>query len=209
MKKSLLWVGLILLFAALLVIVLHGFTRKVIVVPLMYIFWVGNHIFQSIPQSILWALFLAVAILISLKSFVKPQRPNAIVKDVEKENPGQVSLWAERFHMKNEWTLSRYLGKLVVTALVYNRQQSPKKIREEIESGELDTPSEIQTCLKLGVKSIPESSNRSFLGYFFRPRSRRKTALTLQFEPEKVVKFLENRLEVENDRYDRPVVDID
>jgi hypothetical protein len=197
MKKSLLWVGLILLFAALLVIVLHGFARKVIVVPLMYIFWVGNHIFQSIPQSILWALFLAVAILISLKNFVKPQRPNAIVKDVEKENPGQVSLWAERFHMKNEWTLSRYLGKLV------------KKIREEIESGELDTPSEIQTCLKLGVKSIPESSNRSFLGYFFRPRSRRKTALTLQFEPEKVVKFLENQLEVENDSCDRPVVDID
>ena len=105
--------------------------------------------------------------------------------------------------------LSRYLEKLVVTALVYNRQQSPKKIREEIESEELDTPSEIQTCLKLGVKSLPERSNRSFLGYFFRSRSRRKTALTLQFELEKVVKFLENQLEVENDSCDRPVVDID
>ena len=209
MKKSLLWIGLILLFAGPLVIVLHGFTRKVIVVPLMYIFWAGHHIFQSIPQSILWTLFLAIAILISLKSLVKPRKPNDIVKDVEKENPGQVSLWAERFHMKNKWTISRYLKKLVITALAYNRQQSHKKIREDIESGKLDTPSEIQAFLKLGIKRVPESSNRSLLGYFFRPRSRKKTALSLEFEPEKVVKFLENQLEVENDPCDRPVVNLD
>jgi hypothetical protein len=209
MKKSLLWIGLILLFAAPLVIVLHGFARKVIVVPLMYIFWAGHHIFQSIPQSILWALFLAIAILTSLKSLVKPQKPNDIVKDVEKENLGQVSLWAERFHMKNEWTISRYLKELVVTALAYNRQQSHKKIREDIESGELDTSSEIQALLKLGFKRIPESSHRSFLRYLFRPRSRKKIALSLEFEPEKVVKFLENQLEIENEYCDRPVVNID
>jgi hypothetical protein len=209
MKKILLWIGLILLFAGPLVIVLHDFARKVIVVPLMYIFWAGHHIFQSIPQSILWALFLVIAILISLKSLVKPRKTNDIVRDVEKENPGQVSLWAERFHMKNEWTISRYLKKLVVTTLAHNRQQSHKKIREDIESGELDTPSEIQAFLKLGIKRMPESSNRSFLGHFFRPRSRKKTALSLGFEPEKVVKFLENQLEVENDPCDRPIVNID
>lgn len=132
-----------------------------------------------------------------------------MVKDVEKDNPGQVGLWAERFHMKNKWTLSRYLRKLIVASLAYNRQQNPNKIREVIESGELDTPPQIQTCFKLGVTRIPEGANRSLLGYFFSPRSRRKTALSLEFEPEKVVKFLENQLEVENDRCDRPVVDID
>jgi len=209
MKKSLLWICIILLFAAPLVIVLHGFAHKWIVVSLMYIFWAGQHIFQSIPQSILWALFLAIAILTSLKSLVKPQTPNDIVKDVDKENPGQVSLWAERFLMKNEWTISRHLKKLVVTALAYNRQQSHKRIQEDIESGELDAPSEIQAFLKLGIKRIPERSNRSFSGYFLRPGSRKNTSLSLEFEPENVVKFLENQLEVENGPCDRPVVSVD
>ena len=209
MKKSLLWIGLILLVATPLAIALHDLTRKVVVVPLMYIFWIGHHIFQSIPQSILWALFLAVAILISLKNFEKPRKSNFRVKDVEEENPGQISLWAERFHIKSDWTLSRHLGKLIITAMAYNRQQSPKNIREEIESGEFNTPPEIQTCLELSVNSIPKSSYNAILGYFFRPRYRRKIALSREFEPEKVVKFLENQLEVENDNCDRTVVDID
>ncbi len=199
MKKSLLWVGLILLLAAPLVIALQGFIRNVIVVPLMYIFWVGHLIFQSIPQSILWALFLAVAILISVKSFAKPPRLNAKTNDVEKENPGQVSLWVERFHMKNEWTLSRYLGKLIVTALAYNRQQSPNKIREKIESGKIVTQPEIQTCLKVGLKRKSDSSDSPHSGFFFRIRSRRKAARSLGLDPEKVVKFIENQLEVDDD----------
>jgi hypothetical protein len=118
---------------------------------------------------------------------------------VEKENPGQVSLWAERLHMQNEWTLSRYLGKLILTAMAYNRQQSPNKIREKIESGELIPQPEIQTCLKVGIKHKSEGSYRSHSKIFFRIRSKRKTARSRELDLEKVVKFLENQLEVDHD----------
>jgi hypothetical protein len=186
-------------------LVLQDFARELIAVPLLYIFWFGHLIFQSISQSILWALFLAVAILISLKSFAKPPRPDSAEHAPQRDNPGQVSFWAQRLHMKTpggyyEWSLARHLGKLIVEVLAYNRRQRPGQIREKMESGDLETPTEIQAYLKVGIKGMPSSSSNRILRLFFRSRSRRKTPCSLGLDPEHVVKFLENQLEVGDDR---------
>ncbi len=205
MRKRSRLVGIILLLAIPLMLVLQDFAREMIAVPLLYVFWFGNLIFQSIPQSILWALFMAVAILISLKSFAKRPKPDRAEHAPQSDNPGQVSFWAQRLHMKTpggyyEWSLARHLGKLILEVLAYNRRQSPGQIREKMEAGALDTPPEIQAYLKVGIKGMPTSFSNSILRLFFRSRSGRKTRYSLGLDPEHVVKFLENQLEVGDDR---------
>ncbi|MFC1975667.1 hypothetical protein ACFLXQ_04655, partial [Chloroflexota bacterium] len=66
----------ILLLAGLLTLLGRGAIRENIVTPLLYLAWIGQLIFESIPQMALWAVFLMIALIIALKSLARKGPPS-------------------------------------------------------------------------------------------------------------------------------------
>ena len=71
MSNRLLLAGLVLL--ALMALLIRGFVREIIVVPLLYGLWIAGLILQSAPQVLLWSLFILVALIAASRSLIAPR----------------------------------------------------------------------------------------------------------------------------------------
>jgi hypothetical protein len=203
-RKRLLLLGLILLLAAPLVLVLRGFVREAVVVPLLYVLWIGRLLFRSIPQSLLWALLLAVALLLATRSLVERKKRLRETRGAEAERTGRVGLWARRIRLTargdySRWGLAQHLGKLALEVLAHQERLSARQTRRYLETGELDVPPEIRAYLHARFRPTPPRP----IGIFSRLMQRRRLGVQvspLDVDPEAVVRFLEGQLEVQHER---------
>jgi hypothetical protein len=101
---------------------------------------------------------------------------------------------SEGYYFK--WRLAQHLLGLTLEALAHGERTSPNMVRERLKSGGLDAPSEIEDYLLAGM--TPILSTRSNL------ITRLKDAIIpthqitpLDLDPERVIQFLEDQLEIE------------
>lgn len=208
LRERLLLLGLVLLLAIPLVFVLRGGVREAIVVPVLYILWLGRLFLQSVPQSLLWALFLMVGLVVAVRSFraargstqhsIPPRRVRGGAYS------GPVWTWQRRIHLVArgsyyEWYLAQHLGRLAQEVLVTRERLAPGQIKLHhlFSDGGLDAPPEVRAYLEAGLGSLPPRSVRfprlARLLRRFRPPAQ---ASPLDLDPERVVQFLERQLEV-------------
>ena len=202
MRKRLLLIGLLLFLAVPLALVLRSFARDVIVIPILYILWLGDLLFQHIPQTLVWALLLVTILVISARSLVKSPRSRGEVREVERDRPGQVSTWARWIHMMArrgfyKWFLAQHLARLYLATLAYHERLSREQIRQHLEAGNLGMPPEIQAYLQAGLSPLPPMP----VGFFSRLMRRVRPSVhasPLDLELERVVQFLESQLDIEH-----------
>jgi hypothetical protein len=188
MRKRLLLIGLLLLPVVLMAVLIQGFVRDVIVIPLFYVFWLLRLLFESISQVLLWGLFVVVVVIVAGRSLVK-RVPRLQGRPVEERRRGRVEEWLRLIQQTKQgafgkWRLANALGQLAVEVLAGEERLEPKEIRRRLENGTLDVPPEIRAYLQ---SRMPVASAQRHA----RPRAR---ATDSDPDLERIVQFLEDQL---------------
>jgi hypothetical protein len=215
LRDRLLLLGLVLIVAIPLALVLSGFARQVIVVPLLYVVWVGRLLVQSIPQFFLWAGFLLIVLILAARS-LRAQRSTTKRRRRAREGlegttgySGQVAVWARRVHLAAggsyyyRWYLAQQLGKLAQDVLAYRRRLAPTQTRPFVTfspegSGRgSDIPPEVRAYLEASWRAtLPRPARLPFISRLLHHLRLRPEISPLDLDPEQVVQFLERELEV-------------
>ena len=188
MRKRLLLIGLLLLPVVLMAIVIQGFVRDVIVVPLFYVFWLLRLLFESISQVLLWGLFIIFVVIVAGRSLVK-RVPRLQVRPAEERQRGRVEEWLRLIQQTNQgafgkWRLANALEQLAVDVLASQERLEPREIRRRLENGTLEVSPEVLAYLRA---RMPTASTQHQIRL-------RAQATAADHDLEQVVQFLEERL---------------
>jgi hypothetical protein len=196
MRNRLILIGLGLLLAGLLAILLKGLMQEAIIQPLLYQLWILRLYIDSIPQLVLWVLFIGVALLIAGSSLLARRRQTELGRAVELERLGQVAAWAEQVRLATgqkgyfQGRLARRLGQIALEVLSQNKRQPSEAIREELKAGQLEAPGPIRDYFQAGLTVRPAT----LLSGLSQSLLWLRRASPLDLNPEEVVTFLEDQL---------------
>jgi hypothetical protein len=197
----LLFLGLAL--AIVLGLALQGVARQAIVLPILYLAWLAELIFRSIPGWLWWVWFLIIVAVIALRSLrgrarnAGPRRTQRLPVD------GPARAWAIRVHTAKQgeyfrWRLAHDLAELALQYTAYRDHRGLAKYDRGEYIQTLNAPPDVLAYLQAGLKAPPwQPLNRlSRVTRFWRPT---KDDSPLALDPAKAVQFLERQLERESD----------
>jgi len=197
----LLFVGLAL--AILLGLALQGVARQAIVMPILYLAWIADLIFRSIPGWLWWAWFLIIVSVIALRSLRGRTRHAGPRRALRSPVDGPARTWAIRVRTAEQgeyfrWRLAHDLAELALQYTAYRDHRGLAKYDrgEYIET--LNAPPDVLAYLQAGLKAPPWQplDRMSRVTRFWRPI---KDDSPLALDPAKAVQFLEGQLERESD----------
>ncbi len=204
MRRLLLVVGIILLISIPLTFLLRGFTREVLLAFLIHLSWMVRLYIDSLPQSNLWAVFISFVLVIAALSLIKRKSVPRKTTEVEKPQWGKVHSLIRAIHpasqgMYFKWRLAQYLLDLSIETLAHRERTTPERIKQRLMSGTLEAPSEIEAYLLAGLTPVFTTPTNLIT------RIKQTLGLTprispLNLDPERVIQFLEDQLEIEYDR---------
>ena len=121
MRKQLLPLGLILLLAGLLTLFLQEYMRQFVRV-LLYVFWIGRLLVESLPQVVTWGLFIAGAILFVGGKLLRQTSFSPRVRRAKPAAPGRIEAWANLVEQAEQetyykWQLAQPLHELMLAAV--------------------------------------------------------------------------------------------
>jgi hypothetical protein len=197
MRERLPAIGLALLLTGLLALIINGTIGELVVVPLLFLWWAAQVLYQSIPQALLWAVFVLIAMLLVAKSFpwssapIPPVEPQAVAQ-------GRVADWSRWLGASSRddhsrWRLAQRLSQLAVETLAFREQCPPQEIGRRLDNGTLDIPPQLRAYLRAGRAPYwPKSKQRRRFG---RPAQDTAHAEPLAIDPQLVIDYLEDTLQ--------------
>jgi len=199
MRKHWRTIAVILLVSVVLTFFLRDLMRENIVGPLLYLAWVGQLIFLSIPQAGIWSTFIFIAAIIALRSLGKKRTPSPKAPVLEAGRTKRIGHWAKSIRQAGEdfyyqWQLAQELQKLTVQTLANNERVEHSEIRRRLEQGAIDDMSpEILAYLQVGMVSFTYLADN-------KPRfGRGKQPSPLDIDPAQVIQYLEDKIEHRTD----------
>ena len=212
---QLLLVGLLvfLVVLALLLLLRHA-VRETFVIPLLYLVWLGNLIFKSIPQGVFWFLLFLVAAILLFSSLRRKSQPEPVLPPTRRrqQQSRRVAHWAALVkrtagpadESRRDAFALRTFRKLIVSVWAYRAHLSPREIERDIKSGLLEPPPECRFYFQDGGRS-EEAGTRILRRALHRLRSvfrMRGSQASLSSNPHlhSLIKSLETEWEVERDR---------
>jgi hypothetical protein len=197
MRERLPAILLALLLAGLLALIISGTIGDVVVVPLLFLWWAAQVLYTSIPQALLWGVFVAIAVLLMAKSFpwssapLPPVAPQTVAL-------GRVADWARwlrnsRRDDHSRWRLAQRLSQLAVETLAFREQCPPQEISRRLDEGSLDIPPQLRAYLHAGRAPYwPKPRQRRRFG---RPAQDTAHADPLAIDPQLVIDYLEETMQ--------------
>ncbi|MFP4345213.1 MAG: hypothetical protein ACLFU8_11005 [Anaerolineales bacterium] len=194
---------LVLLLAPLLVFPFRDLVRELIIVPLSYVAWFGDLLLQSLPPIFFWIIFLFIALRIALRSLRRPAPPAGEPEAPATLFPSPVELWAHRLRLTqvgrySRWRLAHHLSELAAEILAHHQGLTPREARERIRDGAFEAPPEIHTYLHLGMSPQLLEGRDIVTRLLVRLGLHQEPPSPLDLDPERVIAFLEEELEVEH-----------
>ena len=205
MKRTYLILLLILglALAILLGLALQGVARQAIVMPILYLAWIAELIFRSIPGWLWWAWFLIIVAVIALRSLRVRTRNAGPRRALRPQVDGPARTWAIRVHTARQgeyfrWRLAHDLAELALQYTAYRDHRGLAKYDRGEYIGTLNAPPDVLSYLQAGLKAPPWQpiDRLSRVTRFWRPI---KDDSPLALDPAKAVQFLEGQLERESD----------
>jgi hypothetical protein len=215
-KRAILIAGISFLLLAGLLLFFRDFIREAIVLPVLYLFWLGRLLLFSVDQKYSWIVLVvaAAAILIStLKTKGKPDEEGASTRRTPASR-GRVGFWVTRIQQSYDrgystQSLRQELGNLVVSVLAEREKSSPKQIQEQVEQGELVLPAEVQSCVLARNQGFASEARRQPMQWIRRgfrifrltafSRANDEERAALEQTLESVADYLEMGLEKKHD----------
>lgn len=197
MRKHLLPLIAILTIAGILAFLLQDYARHFIA-PTLFLLWIGRLLLESIPQVIIWGVFVAIALIIAGRSLLKRGSIPRPIRRAEAALPGRIGSWVKLIQQADQeayykWQLAQPLSELIVAVLAHHERLTPKQIREKLVANNLDLPPELQAYLQASVTSF---------SHLLAPRSRFRPgapASPLDHNLEQIAQFLEDKLDYQTD----------
>jgi len=181
-------VGLVLLPVLITAFAVENFVRDVLAVPLLYAIWVALLLFESIPQSMLWAGLVLLAIVAATRTLDRRKRlprgrRDETLASRRVETLASLLRQAEG-NIFGRWRLAQRLGGLVVELIADDERVSQREIHRRVEGGTLDISPELRAYLRARLSTV-RPGGRISLG---------RTTEALDLDPDEIVRFLEDRL---------------
>jgi hypothetical protein len=198
-------IGSGLLLTVLLVVALGDVVRELIVIPLLYVLWMGRLLLRSVPQVLFWSAFLIVACFLAFGSLAQGERARPDPHPAAGSSSGQVSVWARRIHLMTRggytgWYFGQHMERLIVAVLAYRERLSTRETRRRMKAGELESPPEVRAYFDVAMMPSRRRWRIGLLSRFrLRPRGRAQGIPPAGRGMERVIRFLEDQLEVEHD----------
>jgi hypothetical protein len=218
--KIILLVILGILLAAALTLALTDLVRNVLAEPITHILYFFGLLVKSTPQVIFWGLLLLFLLVVAGKSVQESRRSElpefaAPLRSLKHE---RIAFWGNHINMAlrgdhySSTRLAELLAGMVIELCAQEERVSAIEVRQQLERGELDLPPEIENYLKArftqGTIARPSFWQRiedklarfwnSFPGKNNLDPGALPDHLTRQ-ELERIIHYLEGRLEVEHD----------
>ena len=203
MRKRWWLVGVVLLIAFPLMFLLRDFAREVLVLELLRVAWALGIVLDSLPQTPLWWLFIALVAFLSLRSLIGRIRLGRQKPETVEEHPGGVRLLASRIRRAGEgeyfrWNLARDLGRRALEVLAYKEQTSVAQLKKRLDKDSLDAPPEVESYIRSGQAPI-YSLSAGFAGRFGRFLPSGLGMAAAEQDVERIVEFMEEQLEAVDD----------
>lgn len=185
---------LLLLLAGLLTLLLQNPVRRFVVMPLLAVYWVARLALAAVPQVVFWWLFLAAGLLAALAVLLKTRPAARPVPAPKEPAPGRIESWLTLLEKANlepyyRWQLAQHLQTLTLDILAYRERLSPAEIKQRLGQNTLPLPPDVQAYLQASMTSFSHLLGSRSL---FRPNA---SPAPLNLEPERIITFLEERLE--------------
>ena len=202
-KKKIISILLTILLAVLLMWFVQDLARTIVLVPILYLIWVTDLASHTIPQYIIWGLFLLIGSLILGKSLFRPGRIRSKPRETVIEYTGRVEELARiiQFSQKWEysrWNLAHHLAELASEIFASHGHRSYEHIKKQLEHAKMNLSPEIQSYFQAGLSRKTTQRNRFFSRLRARIRSEKQSS-SLDLDPERAVRFLEEHMEISHE----------
>lgn len=192
--RRVLTIILVLAGASLLAYLLRDLVARLVLEPLLYLFWIAGLYYRLVPETIHWAMllliFLAAIWFSQRERRVRPPRERLL----QTEHETRLELWLSWIQARNQgnysrWRLANRLAYLTIEQIAQQQGISAQQAREALETGEPDLPGELREYLLAGLSrneyGMPPQVKK---GRFSRSRNG-----TEQREAEALIEYLEGK----------------
>lgn len=148
---------LVFLSALALLWLVRDSVREAFVIPILYLFWLGKLVFNSLHQGIFWGLLLLAATILLLHGLRQRSQPGpaAQFRTMRQRRSWRVTHWAnlvartapESSH--DIYALSEF-RRLIFSVWAYRAHRSPQEIEQAIKAGVLEPPPEFRAYFENG-----------------------------------------------------------
>lgn len=202
--------ALTVLVAALIMSDQSSFLRENIINPLSYAFWILSLLLRGTPQVVFWAMLLAIALVMALRSLAsashRPVHPQPL--QISYPQRARLRFWVRQMLLNQDdrsvFQIKESIGRLALDVLSYQRGLTPSQYQQQLESGQLETPEalvpflEARKYLFAGSTSFSPQEiirwlDRSLSRLPFLPRH----PSSVTEEVERLVDFLEEQMDVD------------
>ena len=182
--------------------------RSMVLVPLAYLIFVFRLITLSVGQQTLWISFVVFSTIIAVISLAMRREVQPEETAVELKYPTRLQIWINTVGRKErspyfKWNMAQDLSNLFIEAIAYHQGTSRQHVRQQLEAGKLDLPTEILAYLEISQKPFAHTGlanhtdgkwlTQMWEAIFKRPTpSMYKSPLDL--EHEKIIHYLEEYL---------------
>jgi hypothetical protein len=190
-------IGLVLLPIGLLALIINGTIGDTVVVPLLFLGWAAQVLYQSIHQALLWGIFLLIAVVVVARSFPWRSAPLAYAEPPAAAQ-GRVADWsrwlgASKRDDYSRWRLAQRLTQLAIDTLAFREQCAPQQISRQLSNGTLDIPPQLRAYLYAGNMSYTPKFRPG--RRFGRPAQVAQQPDPLALDPQELIDYLEHTLQ--------------
>ena len=203
-RRRLALAALVLLLTVLLVVLLYGVMREALAPWLARIYGTVQTYYHTIPQPVLWMVFIGIGVIIAVKSLLLNERWSLEGRRrlANRGRVQEIRLWIRQAatEVYYDRRLAQHLGKLALEIQSHTSGQkvSGGSAKQRLEN--LDLPPQIREYLKSGLEPMTTGSSEpqrlSWLFRFFQPPESGPAPDT---DLEEIVRLLEDQLEVRHD----------
>lgn len=190
------WITLggVVIIALILAFPLQDVIRRIVVVPLAYLWWAFGVLYQSIPQVVIWILLIVLISFMLMGSFATHRKRTPPKEPRIKPAPGQVEGLTENLIKMRKgtyykWKVANRLGRLARDFLIQRGDRSDTKDLSPLAGREWEPSAPVDAYLDTGLHgSFADFPNQPW--YLFR----RSELTPLDIDVEEAVEFLESQI---------------
>lgn len=205
---------LTLIFFAVLLFVYRDLVRQYVVIPIYYILWAARRIIYSVPQVMFLLGLVGIGLLLAVGSLRYLITPTGSPKDhpLASLELSRYQFWRRRCHSMetNAFHLTGMgieLRQFLLSVLAYQENRETWAIEQEIINGEFVVPQEVhelivQHRMRTTTQETQKGQSlweklRQHFGFFTKEPV--KADMSPEQTVEKILSYLEQRLEVDRD----------
>lgn len=187
------WLPWLLIAAATLLFapLCRPLAREVVLIPLLYLLWLLKFLFDAVPQTVLWPVFVLLLLLILAANFTGRRHRRKHRTLSPNRPPQRIADWAKLIEQADgdnyfKWRLGQQLQKVALRLLAEQQQQTLAETRQQLRRGDIDLPPDVLAYFQASLQP---------LGYLPVTRRwqvwRRREASPLDLEPARLVAVME------------------